>query len=406
MELILSVPATLLCLSLVYVFFLIVISCALQTSPGATHLKFWALSFWSPALGGILIVLRPYFPLWMSDYLGCLLFLTGLACAWLGTRTFFGRPAPVLFPLLVIFGLLPTGIVLDTSFERMALVRQLYIFSAAGVFFALAAAECGRGKKGERLPSAWAGVLVFGSFSLVHFGALPFPVFDPIDLTTSMPISRWLFVMVVLSLLHTVAVAFVCLVLAKERVEIRVQHLANTDALTGLWNRRAFVDLVQSHLQTTDAAGTLMVFDLDRFKRINDRHGHLVGDRVLQAFAGFLLALEGPRVICGRIGGEEFAVYVMGRQGPDMDRLARKVCLGVSILKVPGKDGRIFFTTSVGLSDTSTSGRVFDSLYDAADHALYLAKRRGRNRSHRRDADALLVAAPPRIIDAGARLSA
>ncbi|MES0882737.1 GGDEF domain-containing protein [Roseibium sp. SCP14] len=384
MELILSVPAVLLCLSTVYVFFLLVVSAALRSNFQSTYLRFWAFTFWAPAVGGVLIVLRPYGPDWMSEYAGCMLFLVGLSSAWLGVRSFFGRRPPWFFTFAVVLGLLPVGVAYDQSVETMALNRQLYIFSAAALFYALAAVEMYRGKAGEALPGRRAGVLVFTSFAILHLAVLPFPVWMPIDFTDMLPVSSWLYVLIVLSLLHTVAAVFVCLLLAKERAEAKVQVMADTDVLTGLNNRRAFIRRVDEQLKDPECGkGTLLLLDLDHFKRINDRHGHQGGDKVLVAFADFLKSFAGRNAVLGRIGGEEFAVFIRGRVGEELDLLAQKVCLGASILRIDPGAADIAFTTSAGLTDTKVSGKAFERLYDHADKALYRAKRSGRNQACR-----------------------
>ncbi|MEM9633268.1 MAG: GGDEF domain-containing protein [Pseudomonadota bacterium] len=407
MELIFSVPAVLLCLSTVYVFFLLVVSAALRSNFRSTYLRFWAFTFWAPAVGGVLIVLRPFGPDWMSEYAGCMLFLVGLSSAWLGVRSFFGRRPPWIFTSAVILGLVPVGVAYDQSVETMALNRQLYIFSAAALFYALAAIEIHRGKAGEVLPGRKAGVLVFTSFSILHFAVLPFPAWFPIDFTDKLPVSSWLFVLIVLSLLHTVAAVFVCLLLAKERAEAKVQVMADTDVLTGLNNRRAFIRRVDEQLNDPESGkGTLLLLDLDHFKRINDRHGHQGGDKVLVGFADFLKSFAGKNAILGRIGGEEFAVFISGRVGEELDLLAQKVCLGASILKIdPGAAG-ISFTTSAGFTDTNVSGKVFERLYDHADKALYKAKRRGRNQACRYIKPTKLRARPVKQEKSEVRLSA
>jgi diguanylate cyclase (GGDEF)-like protein len=406
-ELILSVPAVLLCLSTVYVFFLVVVSAALRSNFRSTYLRFWAFTFWAPAVGGVLIVLRPFGPEWMSEYAGCMLFLVGLSCAWLGVRSFFGRRPPWLFAFAVVFGLVPVGFVYDQSIETMALNRQLYIFSAAALFYALAAIEIFRGKAGEVLPGRKAGVLVFTSFAVLHLVVLPFPVWMPIGFTDKLPVSSWLFVLIVLSLLHTVAAVFVCLLLAKERAEAKVQAMADTDVLTGLNNRRAFIRRVDAQLKDPEEGkGTLLLLDLDHFKRINDRHGHQGGDKVLVGFAEFLKSFAGKTAILGRIGGEEFAVFINGRVGEELDLLAQKVCLGASILKIDPGAADIVFTTSAGLTDTKVSGKVFERLYDHADKALYKAKRRGRNQACRYVKSSQHRATPQKRESAEVRLSA
>jgi two-component system cell cycle response regulator len=152
--------------------------------------------------------------------------------------------------------------------------------------------------------------------------------------------------------------------------------LATTDCLTGLLNRRAFVEAAQEMLQRTSAGHPLSVLicDVDRFKAINDRYGHDVGDHVLRKIGDELRSLAVP----GRLGGEEFALLVEGRLGDAID-LAERVREAVSELTIRADGETIVVTCSVGVAEWEC-GDSIDTLLRRADVALYEAKRSGRNR--------------------------
>lgn len=378
-ELILSVPAGLVCLSTVYLFFLTVVSYAVFKTPSALHLRFWAATFWAPAIGGTTVVLRPFSASWVSEYLGCMCFVAALSCAWLGMRSFWFRPLNYWLPAGAALGIVPLGLVFDGSEASMALSRQLYIFLAAALFFTLTAWELRRSWPSKTLPSQKLAKTVFSSFAALHVFALPFPVLFPLEFLDTLPASPWLFVLVVASLLHTVAATFMCLVLGKERAEAQVRRMAETDVLTGLNNRRAFVRRAEQRLKSRRPS-TLLLLDLDRFKQINDQYGHSAGDKVLKVFSQFLKSLAGGSVHVGRLGGEEFGMFLANRSGPDLEEAARQICEGVSVLRVEVGGKKLSFTVSVGISDTHSSGHSFRRLFEDADTALYQAKRNGRNR--------------------------
>lgn len=385
-EIILSVPAVLLCLSAVYGFFLIAVSIAVTSNGLALHLRFWVLTFWAPFTGGVLIAFRPYVSAWISDYLGCMLFVTGFAACWLGMRAYHHRSLPALLPLCAVLGIIPLGLMFDGSEQTLALSRQVYVFSAAALFLFLTAAELWRGVVREGLAGARFGAAIFSSFAAIHLIALPFSVLMPIDFTGRLPISGWLFIMIIASLLHTVAAVFAVVVMIKERAETAVRVLADTDSLTGLTNRRAFTAKVETLLSDeTERGGGFLLFDIDHFKRINDTHGHHGGDTVLRQFSAILAQISGERAICGRLGGEEFGLFLPGKTGPVLDVLAQRLCRAISLLKVSYNGGDIRLTVSIGVSDTNGRTCHFILLFEEADAALYEAKRGGRNQARRYD---------------------
>ncbi len=182
--------------------------------------------------------------------------------------------------------------------------------------------------------------------------------------------------MAIEAVISTVAMVMRISALQSERDEARVLHaqmriLAETDPMTGLLNRRAFVERAQlgSH------GKRLILSDIDRFKAINDSQGHDVGDRVIIAVAHALRNASPPGALVGRIGGEEFAVLVPADADGDLaDRLR-------IVVETPAFDGGPPVTISAGVAEhVVTSEADWRLLYIAADQALYEAKRAGRNR--------------------------
>lgn len=157
---------------------------------------------------------------------------------------------------------------------------------------------------------------------------------------------------------------------------------ANHDSLTGLANRAAF-DKELGRLFSTqrrDAMFALMYIDLDRFKPINDSHGHRAGDHVLVTVAERLRSALSSDDLCARIGGDEFAVIVAGVDAPAvLETIARRIC--TSIAKPMLYDGGCTFavTASIGIAMRSYGTASPDHLKIAADQALYAVKARGRD---------------------------
>ena len=153
---------------------------------------------------------------------------------------------------------------------------------------------------------------------------------------------------------------------------------AQTDALTGLLNRRALFDL---HGKAPVGAFTAVaVFDLDDFKAINDQFGHAAGDEVLKIFALELVANLRPNDVAARMGGEEFAL-VMKRTLPEMvEGTAERIRMAFAARTIETETGPLQCTVSAGFAFGSNEGASFDKVLSAADKALYAAKRGGRNR--------------------------
>ncbi|MDK8184620.1 diguanylate cyclase [Sphingomonas zeae] len=178
------------------------------------------------------------------------------------------------------------------------------------------------------------------------------------------------------ALIASVGVAYRIYLLSRERDLARAdervaRRLADTDPLTGLFNRRAFLE------QAIGRSGpqTLMLADIDHFKRINDTLGHDDGDEVLRIFARTLGAAVGPDMLVARIGGEEFALLADAERAPDPETLLAR-------LRTTGYPSGLTVTASLGLC----TGPIADEsdwrrLYREADEALFAAKHAGRDRA-------------------------
>lgn len=154
----------------------------------------------------------------------------------------------------------------------------------------------------------------------------------------------------------------------------RFERLSRTDMLSGLLNRRAFAEL----LAQGEENASLAIFDLDRFKAINDCHGHLAGDTVIRSVAMAIREVFGAPHVAARLGGEEFGVVIRGGDVTSRLELADRVRRRIAEQSVPFEDVAIATTISVGVAEFAD--RRGEIVYSAADRALYLAKAAGRNR--------------------------
>jgi diguanylate cyclase (GGDEF)-like protein len=179
-----------------------------------------------------------------------------------------------------------------------------------------------------------------------------------------------------------VAGSFAFLLMHKERSDEESSRLATTDPLTGVFNRRTFIELAEQELARSRRARTplaLMMLDLDHFKRVNDTFGHLTGDEVLVAFTRLVKDCVRRGDLVVRYGGEEFCVLLPGTTLSAASALADRIRATCAAQELTAKSFRV--TVSIGL--TAYAGAIDATLSDLlarADEALYLAKDEGRNR--------------------------
>ncbi|MCI1965257.1 MAG: diguanylate cyclase [Oscillospiraceae bacterium] len=161
-----------------------------------------------------------------------------------------------------------------------------------------------------------------------------------------------------------------------------LRRQAMMDELSGLSNRRAFIQIGQKRIQKSETSGCamyLLMMDLDYFKRVNDRYGHQMGDRVVQAFGRILKKIFSEGHLIARIGGEEFAVLLSGCDSGLVCAYAEEVRKHMEQLDFSCEEETFCVTVSVGVARKDIAGQTLDSLMRAADQALYRSKDRGRN---------------------------
>jgi len=174
------------------------------------------------------------------------------------------------------------------------------------------------------------------------------------------------------------------IVMCKERSEHRYREAASIDSLTGVANRGAFMvnaAKLLSRAQQDDQPLTLVVFDLDHFKTVNDSHGHQAGDQTLRIFADNARKAMRPNDLFGRHGGEEFALVLPGATIETGYAIAERIRTAFAEA-CRLSDEPIPATVSAGVAAASLNATL-ETLMSAADDALYRAKNLGRNRVER-----------------------
>jgi diguanylate cyclase (GGDEF)-like protein len=168
----------------------------------------------------------------------------------------------------------------------------------------------------------------------------------------------------------------------REALEQRLRDMAQTDDLTGLSNRRHFVDSAQAALLLAREAAapfSLCMIDIDNFKKINDQWGHACGDRVLRRVAETCREALGAEVPIGRFGGEEFVAALPGTGLDEARLIAERLRTTISDLRFDGEPAALRVTVTIGVSEVPAEEAELEPVLDRADAALYEGKRSGRN---------------------------
>jgi diguanylate cyclase (GGDEF)-like protein len=336
------------------------------------------------------------------DLANAVLFLA-FAVTWTGARVFDGRKA---LPMYIATG--PVAWIVVSHLPSFAGDLELRFLLASGIITTytwLTAYEFWRGRA-EPLVSRWPAICMLFAHGALFLLRTPLAAMLPWAPTSEVFESVWLTVLSFEALLFTISIAFILLAMAKERTEFRHKTAAMVDPLTGIANRRAFLqdatDLLSRNAGRARPSAVLLI-DLDHFKSVNDRFGHAVGDHVLQIFAQTATESLRPTDVVGRLGGEEFAAVLQEVSREKAMALAEEMrtAFALATLEVDGYPTEV--TLSIGIVINHDGALDLSTLLAQADRALYCAKENGRNRVEVATADLLRGSkgtAPPRLVGA------
>ncbi|WP_018260592.1 GGDEF domain-containing protein [Methylobacterium sp. WSM2598] len=303
------------------------------------------------------------------DLAAYLLFGASNALCWSGLRLFNERPLDR--RRLVGLALLPAlayGAALGLG-QRAAMVAA---FAALAVQIAVTLAELLRDGAIARLWSSAVVAAGFGTYLVIFLASMALLAVEP----AAMAANRGADLSLVIDQSCSALVYLGFLAMAGERASLRLAHLAGTDPLTGLANRRGLSQL--AHGRARPAA--ILLADIDHFKAINDGHGHEGGDAVLVEFARRLRGSLRARDIAARWGGEEFLVVLHGADPAMAEALAERVRAATEAHPFRVGQDPIRITVSIGVAILREDEHGIEPALQRADAALYAAKSDGRNR--------------------------
>lgn len=338
----------------------------------------WGVTFGLAFLTMALVALRGRIPHVLSVTAADAILLGSFGALWLGYRQFTGftgrfdrwiAGAGALFWLV----LAATGSLLDDMN-----VRSIVLSAIEFVYFLSIVIGLVRHYSDESLPSVGLTTVLVGAHAAVQLYRIAVSIAAPLDPATII-LPNTMGLGLIESSVFVVFLGLLQLVMIGQRSERRYRIVAETDSLTGLANRRHFLERIGPALIGNDEGGALILFDIDHFKSVNDTHGHPTGDRALVAFAAILAAAAPAGSIAARIGGEEFALFLPKAGIDEAARVADHVRLVTADLKIPASTGAVSLTVSCGVADIVEAGPDFQNLHAAADDALYAAKSAGRN---------------------------
>jgi diguanylate cyclase (GGDEF)-like protein len=348
-------------------------------------LRLWVLSFLCSSVFTVSLLARGLLPEVVGVVISQGFVALGAYLCLLAGRMYMGRrPFPHRYAVAALGALLALSVVFTQVYPHVGM-RFVLIGLGSGVCYLLTARTLAAGDI-HRVPARYllAGVLcLHGLFVLLRpaLFALGEAVSNNGVLGGGLMTSVSQFILLE-AIFATVLLGFGALILTNEFITSELRHLAEVDPLTSVFNRRAFFTLLDkavSSAQRTQTAVPVLVLDLDHFKTINDTWGHRAGDDVLRHFVALALRCLRREDVMGRLGGEEFAIFLPNAGAEGARAVAERLRLLVESHPATAGARPIPLTVSIGIA-LCGPGDSAGAALQRADEAMYLAKQRGRNR--------------------------
>jgi diguanylate cyclase (GGDEF)-like protein len=345
---------------------------------GTRALAFWGVGYLLGAAGAALLGVPGLTPNAWSNCAANALVCGAYGMMWAGARSFEGRRVH-LFAIAAGAAIWIAALQFD-AFAQSVPARIELVSAILATYALLSARELWHARD-RGLISRWPTLALVVTHAGFLLARIPFADALTQSAAIGQPQGVMVSVMAFQALFTTFCLPFLRVAMSKERTELEQRKAALTDSLTGVANRRAFFERGTPLLKAAFAdrrSAALLLFDLDRFKEVNDTAGHQAGDRVLKSFCDLVTAAITPGDLFGRLGGEEFACLLTNATVAQAMQIAERLRRQFAALPLPGL--AVNPTVSVGVAVAGEGGRGLPALLATADRALYRAKTDGRNR--------------------------
>ena len=341
--------------------------------PSVKGLGDWATGTYLLFFGGLAAASRGKSPELLSITLANFLIFSGLFFQFVGSQRFFNTTPRVLRGMAIITGLTLVSAyftVVEPNYRPRLMIYVLVVTSLSALHAVLIF------RRGTRTFAHWFAFVVL----LMSIGS------QVLRLTTAwlFPLGTGILDNTPQNLIYVIAHPFVMLLfaislilMATDRVRAEFEHMATHDSLTNALTRRHLTEICQQELQRCQRHGrvmSLLLIDIDHFKRINDTRGHQTGDMVLVQFVTTVQTVLRSADVIGRLGGEEFVVLLPETSMDVAQIVAERIRTQVAIMADPAA-----FTVSIGVTTNVPIGDTVEAMLARADAAMYQAKERGRD---------------------------
>lgn len=342
---------------------------------------YWAVGNLVIGLGMVLVLMQLDAPkvLFLP---GMALIGAGLGLYLNGIQAFIGKAANHRIPIIIfiVLVLIDTYFVLIGQNLRAAVTLGGLIFAATYLFSARLTFSRDEGLVGSLY---WIASSLYLLMALLMLGRAIYAwkvgaeVFDSFAIW---PVNAYTFMLGAVSQFF---ISSLFVLILSYKLNQNLESIATIDGLTGVLNRRGLEDSavkMQDMCKRINLSMAVLLIDIDHFKKVNDKHGHLTGDEVLRHMAQTIGGMLRSSDVLGRYGGEEFCVFMPNTIENDALGLAERIRVGVEAKPLKLKQTTINTTVSIGVADSVRAGYDFKGLIATADAAMYVAKSGGRNR--------------------------
>ncbi|MGZ5199152.1 MAG: diguanylate cyclase [Telluria sp.] len=345
-------------------------------------MRAWSQANWLAVLALPLFAGRGFVPDLLSIELANAMYMTAVSLMLVGFRRHLQRRTPGRVLVACVGLAQATLVVCHFGVDSMPLrVVDMSLFHG-GVCLALGlTVRSALPNAPSRYPYVFTSVAAF-ALAFGHAVRALVSLGQALHISTSLDAQTWNMIFFSLGTLAMPALTLGAVMMANADIIARTTYAADHDYLTGAWSRRAFFDLAERERARAARSGgelSLLLFDVDHFKQINDTHGHAVGDHVLVDIVRTTGQVIRQVDYCARVGGEEFAVLLPDAGVGTAVAVAERLREALDrTMRMPGTQREIAYSVSIGVA-RHEPGETITALLCRADRALYLAKAAGRN---------------------------